>query len=70
MSIRYLQLLSELKPGVTELLFHASRPTEDFPIITGSSESRRADLAALTDGRVKARLQERGIILTDRKSVV
>jgi hypothetical protein len=66
---RLLQLLSELKPGVTEILFHASRPTEDFPIITGSSESRRADLAALTDSRIKARLQERGIILTTWKEL-
>jgi predicted glycoside hydrolase/deacetylase ChbG (UPF0249 family) len=66
---RLLQLLAELKPGVTEILFHASRPTEDFPVITGSSESRRADLEALTDPRTKARLQERGIQLTTWKEL-
>jgi len=61
---RLLALLKELKPGVTEILFHASRPTEDFPVITGSSESRRADLGALTEPKVKALLQERGIEVT------
>jgi hypothetical protein len=55
---------------VTEILFHASRPTEDFPVITGSSESRQADLKALTDPRVKALLEERGIVLTSWKELM
>jgi chitin disaccharide deacetylase len=59
-----IKLLSELKPGVTEILFHASKPTEEFPLITGSSEARGADLRALTDPRVKRAIEERGIILT------
>jgi predicted glycoside hydrolase/deacetylase ChbG (UPF0249 family) len=61
---KFLQLLRELKPGVTEILFHASRPTEEFPIITSSSESRRADLQCLTDPRVRQLLRERGILQT------
>ena len=61
---RLLALLQELKPGVTEILFHASRPTEDFPVITGSSESRFADLKALTDPKVRQLIQQRGIVLT------
>lgn len=61
---KLLALLKELKPGVTEILFHASRPTEDFPIITGSSESRHADLKALLDPRVNKLIRERGIVLT------
>jgi chitin disaccharide deacetylase len=58
------KVLQELKPGVTEILFHASNPTDEFPLVTGSSEARRADLKALTDPRVKRVIQERGIILT------
>ena len=61
---KLLTLLQELKPGVTEILFHASRPTDEFPLITGSSEARRADLEALTDARVQQRIQARGILLT------
>lgn len=61
---RLIELLESLTPGVTEILFHASRPTEEFPLITGSSESRRADLQALTDPRVRTTLTKRGIMLT------
>jgi predicted glycoside hydrolase/deacetylase ChbG (UPF0249 family) len=57
-------LFQDLKPGVTEIIFHASKPTDEFPLITGSSEARRADLIALTDPRVKRAIQEQGIILT------
>ncbi len=67
---RLLELLAELKPGVTEILFHASRPTEEFPIITGSSESRRADLHALTDPRVRELIQRRGIVLTNWRELM
>jgi predicted glycoside hydrolase/deacetylase ChbG (UPF0249 family) len=66
---KLMALLQELKPGVTEILFHASLPTEDFPLITGSSEARRADLKALTDPRVKKLIEERGIILTTWKEL-
>lgn len=61
---KLLALLADLKPGITEILFHASRPTEDFPIITGSSESRHADLKALLDPRVNRLIRDRGIVLT------
>lgn len=61
---RLRELLGELKPGVTEILFHASKPTEEFPLITGSSEARRADLETLKDPRIKQFIRERGILLT------
>lgn len=60
----FIALLKELKPGVTEILFHASIPTDEFPLITTSSDSRLADTKALTDPAVKKLIQERGIILT------
>ena len=62
-------LLKELKPGVTEILFHASIPTDDFPLITSSSPSRLADARALTDPAVKKLIAERGIILTTWKEL-
>ena len=66
---KLIALLKELKPGVTEILFHASIPTEEFPLITTSSESRLADTRALTDPAVKKLIQERGIILTTWKEL-
>ena len=66
---KLIALLKTLKPGVTEILFHASIPTEDFPLITSSSPSRLADARALTDPAVKKLIQERGIILTTWKEL-
>lgn len=67
---RFAKLLEELKPGITEVLFHASIPTDDFPLITSSSESRHADTRALTAPEVKEVVKRRGIILTTWKEVM
>ena len=66
---KFIALLKELKPGITEILFHASIPTEDFPLITGSSQSRFADAKTLMDPDVKKGIQDRGIILTTWKEL-
>lgn len=66
---KFLAFLRDLKPGITEILFHASIPTEEFPLITTSSASRHADTKALTDPEVKKLIQERGIILTTWKEL-
>lgn len=56
--------LEELKPGVTMIIFHASVPTDEFPLITGTSANRKADLEALTSPRTKEILARRKIVLT------
>lgn len=67
---RLVQLLDSLKPGLTEILFHASVPTDDFPKVTGSSESRHADTRALTSPEVREVLASRGIITTTWREVM
>jgi predicted glycoside hydrolase/deacetylase ChbG (UPF0249 family) len=67
---RLVELLKTLRPGITEIIFHASKPTDEFPLITSSSESRRGDLQALTDPRVRDVLRERGIQLTTWKELM
>jgi len=66
---KFLAALKELKPGITEFLFHSSIPTDDFPLITTSSESRLADTRALTSPAVKQLIKERGIVLTTWKEL-
>lgn len=66
---KLVELLKSLKPGITEILFHASRMTEELPVITGSSASRQADLDALTAPEVRQAIQERGIVLTTWKEL-
>ncbi|MBM3821703.1 MAG: ChbG/HpnK family deacetylase [Verrucomicrobia bacterium] len=66
---RLMELLKSLRPGVTEILFHSSRLTEELPVITGSSESRMGDLEALTSPEVRALIQERNILQTTWKEL-
>ena len=61
---RFFKLIQELKPGITEILFHASVMTEELPLITGSAASRHADTQLLKDPELKALLQSRNIQLT------
>ncbi len=56
-----LKVLAELKPGITEILFHSSIPTDDFPLVTHSHAARLSDTRALTDPRVRQLLADRGI---------
>ena len=58
------ETLEQLKPGVTMIIFHASVPTEDFPLITNSSERRKADLEALTSPKTREVIERRKIVLT------
>jgi predicted glycoside hydrolase/deacetylase ChbG (UPF0249 family) len=61
---RLAALLESLEPGVTEILFHASVPTDDFPKVTGSSASRLGDTRALTSPQVREVLERRKIVRT------
>lgn len=61
---RLVELLKSLQPGVTEILFHAAIPTDDFPLVTGSSASRHADAKALMAEEVRRVIEERGIVRT------
>jgi len=63
-SARFIKMLKELKPGVTMVIIHCSRPTDDFPLITGSSSLRFEDLKAMIDPEVRKTIEEEHIILT------
>src|ERR1041384_1881023 len=63
-SARFIEMLKSLKPGITMVIVHCSRPTEEFPLITGSSSLRFEDLKATIDPEVRKAIQEEKIILT------
>lgn len=67
---RLVQLLDSLEPGVTEILFHASVPTDDFPRVTGSSASRHADTLALVAPEVREVIERRKIVRTTWKELM
>src|SRR5438105_7175730 len=63
-SARFIEMLKTLKPGITMVIVHCSRPTEEFPLITASSNLRLEDLKAMIDPEVRKTVQKEGIILT------
>jgi predicted glycoside hydrolase/deacetylase ChbG (UPF0249 family) len=61
---RFVDMLNNLKPGVTEVIVHATDPTEEMPLITDSASQRYNDTIALVSPEVKKVIQDKGIILT------
>ncbi len=61
---KYIEALSDLKPGLTMVIMHCTDPTEVFPIISGSTQTREGDLLAMLDPKLKAYIEKEGIILT------
>jgi predicted glycoside hydrolase/deacetylase ChbG (UPF0249 family) len=57
-------ILSELKPGITQIIVHCSRPTEEFADITASGPHRLAELQMVTNPELKAFIDNSGIMLT------
>jgi predicted glycoside hydrolase/deacetylase ChbG (UPF0249 family) len=59
-----INLLREMKPGITEIIVHCTVQTEVFSHISGSGPTREAELRLLIDPDVKAFIQNEGIVLT------
>lgn len=61
---KFIEILRELRPGVTEIIVHCTIQDDNFDKISGSGESRQADLDVLLDDDIKRIVMEQGIILT------
>jgi predicted glycoside hydrolase/deacetylase ChbG (UPF0249 family) len=59
-----IQLLREMKPGVTQIIVHCTVQTEVFSHISGSGPNREAELRLMTDPDIKAFIESEGIVLT------
>ncbi|MBK5279656.1 MAG: polysaccharide deacetylase family protein [Bacteroidia bacterium] len=66
---QYIESIKTLKPGLTMVIMHCSKPTEVFPYITGSGHVRKGDLLAMTDPEFKRFIQQEGIVLTTWREV-
>lgn len=59
----WLQIVSGLKPGVTELYIHAAKPTQELQAITGTWRTRAAEFETFThDPEMQRRITEQRII--------
>ena len=63
-SERFITMLKNLRPGITMVIVHCSRPTDEFPLITSSSNLRLEDLKAMTDPQLRKVIELEGIQLT------
>jgi predicted glycoside hydrolase/deacetylase ChbG (UPF0249 family) len=59
------KLLTEMKPGLTQIIVHCTAPTEVFAQISGSGPARAAELRLMLDPEVRTFVQENGIVLTN-----
>ncbi|MCB9770614.1 MAG: polysaccharide deacetylase family protein [Candidatus Omnitrophica bacterium] len=65
----YIDYLKNLKPGITEIIMHCTKPNDVIPIITGNRDHLYGDLYAMVDPEVKKVVEEEGIILTNWREI-
>ncbi|WPP50454.1 polysaccharide deacetylase family protein [Catalinimonas niigatensis] len=61
---KFKELFENMQPGVTMVIVHCTDPTEVFPEISSSGLSRKGDLLAMMDPRLKQYLKDNNIQLT------
>ncbi|MFH1737906.1 MAG: polysaccharide deacetylase family protein [bacterium] len=60
----YIDAIHNLKPGVTEMIIHCTKPNDVIPIINGGRDHLYGDYTAMISPEVKKAIEEEGIILT------
>ena len=63
-SEHFMDALRNLKPGITEMIVHATKPDDVIGVITGGRDHLYGDYTGLIDPAVKKVAEEEGIILT------
>ncbi len=61
---KFKELFDNMQPGVTMVIVHCTDPSEIFSKISGSGLSRKGDLLAMIDPRLKQYLKDNDIQLT------
>jgi hypothetical protein len=66
----FFALVSSLKPGLTEIIFHPSVETDNLKTITGSWQQRVWEAELFSDPVVKKYFEDNGIILTTWREIM
>lgn len=61
---RFIDLFNRAQPGLTYIIMHCADATPGFDQISSSGPTRRGDMLAMMDPRLKQYIQQQGIILT------
>lgn len=62
--------LRNLKPGITQIILHGTRPDENWKAISSSADKREAELEMVLSDEVKQVIEDEGIILTTWKELM
>lgn len=60
----YSQAMRELKPGITEMIVHCTKPNDVIGVINGNRDHLYGDYTAMISPKLKKVIEEEGIILT------
>ena len=60
----YSQAMRELKPGITEMIIHCTKPDDVIGVINGNRDHLYGDYTAMISPELKKVVEEEGIILT------
>ncbi len=66
---RYTAALRRLRPGVTQIIVHATETSETFPFISDSGPTRRGDLLAMVSPELREAARREELILTTWKEL-
>ncbi|MDR3750707.1 MAG: polysaccharide deacetylase family protein [Terracidiphilus sp.] len=61
---KYKEVFHQLKPGVTQIIIHATDTSDSFKFISSSGVTRRGDFLAMTSAELREAAQKDGLILT------
>lgn len=64
------ETLSEMQPGITEVILHCAIPTEEFPYFTQSATTRKGDYLLAINPEFKKFLEENHFILTNWRELM
>jgi len=60
----YVDAIENLRPGITEMIIHCTKPNDVIGVINGNRDFLYGDYYAMIDPRVKEAIEREGIILT------
>lgn len=66
---RFIDLFNRTKPGLTYVIMHCADAGTQFAQISGSGITRRGDMLAMLDPRLKQHIEQQGIILTTMREL-
>jgi hypothetical protein len=68
-TVKYIEALKTLKPGLTMMIMHCTDTGPDFKYISDSGPTRKGDLLAMMNPAFKKALVDQGIILTTWREI-